>query len=186
MIRPTCAFLFLTGIVLANVLVAGEHGIQMQAVSPWNDPNGYTPVVVTVEATREVDLTVRVDSGDGGATATVRVAEGRRWVAAAVVRQAHSPPTRGSTGPVVGLVLVLEAFPAHAGIDRGHTSEAIRSSGIPRPRGDRPLSAKGCDLRVMHSPPTRGSTRAGKARLRTGVRIPRPRGDRPGVAFPTG
>jgi len=77
MIRPTCAFLFLTGIVLANVLVAGEHGIQMQAVSPWNDPNGYTPVVVTVEATREVDLTVRVDSGGGGATATVRVAEGR-------------------------------------------------------------------------------------------------------------
>lgn len=81
MIRPTLALL-VVGLLtisasLADGLIAGEHGVQMQAVSPWNDPHGYTPVVVTVEAPREIDLNLRVESDSGSATATVRVAEGR-------------------------------------------------------------------------------------------------------------
>lgn len=81
MIRPTLALLVVgllaTCALLADGLSAGEHGIQMQAVSPWSDPNGYTPVVVTVEATREIDLNLHIDSDGSGARATIRVAEGR-------------------------------------------------------------------------------------------------------------
>ena len=72
------AALFAGGL-FAGGLFAGEHGITMQAVSPWSDPNGYTPVVVTVEATRETELNLRIaaDDGGGGAAATIRVSEGR-------------------------------------------------------------------------------------------------------------
>ncbi len=80
MIRPLVVF-FAVGLLVANgcgsVLFAGEHGIQIQAVSPWNDPNGYTPVVVTIDATREIDLDLRIDGDGSSARAVVRVAEGR-------------------------------------------------------------------------------------------------------------
>lgn len=81
MIRPILALVVVSLLAASALLTpgvfAGEHGIQMQAVTPWNDPNGYTPVVVTVEATREIDLELHIDSDAGGATAMVRVTEGR-------------------------------------------------------------------------------------------------------------
>lgn len=82
MIRPTMMFLIaalFAGGLFTGALFAGEHGITMQAVSPWSDPTGYTPVVVTVEATREIELTLRIaaNDGGGGAAATIRVSEGR-------------------------------------------------------------------------------------------------------------
>ena len=69
----------LVAALFAGGLFAGEHGITMQAVSPWSDPTGYTPVVVTVEATRETELNLRIaaNDGSGGAAATIRVSEGR-------------------------------------------------------------------------------------------------------------
>lgn len=76
MSRPIIARV-LASLLVASGLCAGEHGINLQAVSPWSDPHGYTPVVVTVDATREVELDLAI-SGDGsGARATVRVSEGR-------------------------------------------------------------------------------------------------------------
>jgi hypothetical protein len=81
MIRPALQVLIVGllagGALVANGLHAGEHGIQMQAVSPWNDPGGYTPVVVTVDATRELELDVLIASESGSARSTIRVSEGR-------------------------------------------------------------------------------------------------------------
>ncbi len=64
-------------LVLAGVLATAEHGIQIQATSPWNDPHGYTPVVITVSAPRDVDLQIAIDSNGASARATIRVPDGR-------------------------------------------------------------------------------------------------------------
>lgn len=69
--------LLLGGLLTTSTLAAGEHGIQIHAVSPWHDPTGYTPVVVTVDATREIELDLRISSDGSGARATVRASGGR-------------------------------------------------------------------------------------------------------------
>lgn len=63
--------------LLIGCTFAGENGISVHAVSPWNDVNGYTPVVITVNAPREVTLDVRLITTGPSARATIRVAEGR-------------------------------------------------------------------------------------------------------------
>jgi hypothetical protein len=94
MIRPLVVLLaiaLLAALGGGAALCAGEHGIQFQAVSPWNDPNGYTPVVVTVDATREIDLDLYIDGDGSSARAVVRVAEGR-----AARQTILLPPSNGS------------------------------------------------------------------------------------------
>ncbi len=109
------------------------------------------------------------------------------------------PPTRGSTlcrrcSPEGGVV-----SPAHAGIDLGALPVFVHALGLPRPRGDRPVT--GSIVAGEHSspPPTRGSTCRGpgqrlprsvspahagidprhSGRELAGCCLPRPRGDRP-------
>lgn len=64
-------------LMLAGFALSGENGISVHAVSPWNDVNGYTPVVVTVNAPQDVTLDVRLITTGPSARATIRVAEGR-------------------------------------------------------------------------------------------------------------
>ncbi|MBA3701096.1 MAG: hypothetical protein H0W78_19780 [Planctomycetes bacterium] len=103
MIRPFTALLVVALLTIhavrvegmfAGALFAGEHGIQMQAVSPWNDPTGYTPVVVTVDATREIDLDLRIAGDSGSAHATVRVSAGRAARQTILLPPSNSDSTR--------------------------------------------------------------------------------------------
>ena len=114
-------------------------------------------------------------------------------------RRAVSPPTRGWTSSLEGLLEFSRGFPAHAGMDRIHDIRQRLSVGFPRPRGDGPRLRAVCWLATTVSPPTRGWTvikgmwtflgsgfpaHAGmdpptRPRCPTRKRFPRPRGDGP-------
>ena len=109
------------------------------------------------------------------------------------------PPTRGSTLLTQTDEIAPHGSPAHAGIDRDQPRVFDRESRLPRPRGDRPDFPSGLLYLPEAPPPTRGSTRDGRARrwrpcgspAHAGIdpvaklvdlpdgRLPRPRGDRP-------
>jgi len=50
----------------------------------------------------------------------------------------------------------LEAFPAHAGMNRVTETMLVIASGVPRTRGDEPLWIIGVDTIKKRSPHTRG------------------------------
>ena len=112
---------------------------------------------------------------------------------------AAPPPTRGSTRPRRDRKSCGGGSPAHAGIDLAWAAFMACFAGLPRPRGDRPLSGvRGLPLSVA-PPPTRGSTchlldwcgRTTGSPAHAGIDprltpcdavrigLPRPRGDRP-------
>ena len=72
---------------------------------------------------------------------------------------AAPPPTRGST-PLRGeLGPGVVGSPAHAGIDPSSVPRERPLRGLPRPRGDRPITLTPHDPEWWAPPPTRGSTR---------------------------
>ena len=125
-----------------------------------------------------------------------------RW---ASVQRASSPRARGSTLDTACGAVVMDVFPARAGINltRGRRSTARTS--LPRARGDQPFPWLMAHFEAMSSPRARGSTlqlasddtidwvfpaRAGINRppalqrlARSG--LPRARGDQPGHACAT-
>ena len=110
-----------------------------------------------------------------------------------------SPRTRGSTPSHDGARHHRVGFPAYAGIDPSLRRCRGPSSGLPRVRGDRPVSSQGAVGFNRASPRTRGSTLLDRAAarahrgfpayagidplhphdLRVEVGLPRVRGDRP-------
>ena len=116
-------------------------------------------------------------------------------------RRLLPPPTRGSTLCQTVWICPGLASPAHAGIDPTHNPSTRRTSGFPRPRGDRPLDRDEMGKSIKLPPPTRGSTswpgvrpccpaaspaHAGidpsmNAKVSPWCSFPRPRGDRPAL-----
>jgi len=110
-----------------------------------------------------------------------------------------SPRARGSTPDEAAVLQKVIGFPARAGIDPGTRRIISGCSGLPRARGDRPLSGHGPRLAQEASPRARGSTQSrpcgrksiGGFPARAGIdllplplphphlRLPRARGDRP-------
>lgn len=64
-------------LLLSSTLIAGEHGITIQASCPWKAPFGYTPIVITAEAPRDLTLTVAVGDERARATSTIHLAGSR-------------------------------------------------------------------------------------------------------------
>jgi uncharacterized Tic20 family protein len=62
-------------LILACAAIAGDAGIQVQAISPWSDPYGYTPVIVRVSAARAVELDVRIAAFGPSARTVIRVGD---------------------------------------------------------------------------------------------------------------
>ena len=84
--------------------------------------------------------------------------DGPSWVADPQLGAPASPHTRGWT-PVARVGAVqLVGFPAHAGMDRGRSSDATPSSRLPRTRGDGPVITVRLDGHRQASPHTRGWT----------------------------
>ena len=121
-----------------------------------------------------------------------------------IFRQVVSPPrTRGSTSRPPFDDRTPGVSPAHAGIDPGSTGRASLLLGLPRARGDRPLSPAIRSWRRESPPRTRGSTlsacstpflpavspaHAGidlsfKSGKTLQIGLPRARGDRPHKRF---
>ena len=65
-------------ILFACTLPAADHGIRVEAVSPWSDNHGYTPVVVSVSAPRDATLDVSVQAFGPTAQGIIRVSDGRQ------------------------------------------------------------------------------------------------------------
>ena len=116
---------------------------------------------------------------------------------------ACSPPARGWTVHLLGHHRRHVVFPARAGMDRRRGASRSPRPGVPRPRGDGPMSGCSRSCAVSCSPPARGWTwvvnsteiprsvfparagmdRARKGATRSGLRVPRPRGDGPKAAI---
>ena len=114
----------------------------------------------------------------------------------------RSPPARGWPGDRGAAVRRRRAFPARAGMARRPVGRSKATFGVPRPRGDGPMTAVLRSTMRMRSPPARGwpveahagadippafPARAGMARCDSGHgtlrrRVPRPRGDGPLIA----
>ena len=114
--------------------------------------------------------------------------------------EAASPHTRGWT--VTGTIEAYAdtGFPAHAGMDPGPTRPRRRRPGLPRTRGDGPVSSADSRSAARASPHTRGWTLGQRERAAAGrgfpahagmdpraickdaatLRLPRTRGDGPG------
>ena len=113
--------------------------------------------------------------------------------------EASPPHPRGSTLGALAPMLPARVSPAPAGIDRGASACRAQATGLPRTRGDRPLSGHGAAPWCSSPPHPRGSTLARmldeakpyvspapagidprrSTKRRTRGRLPRTRGDRP-------
>ena len=78
--------------------------------------------------------------------------------AAAMMPRACSPHTRGWTECVPGGAELSTVFPAHAGMDRLSSAPAAAAAGVPRTRGDGPISRWESSCGISCSPHTRGWT----------------------------
>lgn len=65
-------------LAVVGVLVGADHGIRVEATSPWSDAHGYTPVIVTVSAPKDVSVDVTVLSIGPTARTIIRAPEGRQ------------------------------------------------------------------------------------------------------------
>jgi len=65
-------------LAFAGVLTAADHGIRVDATSPWSDAHGYTPVIITVSAPKDIEVDVQVQSSSPSARALIRAPEGRQ------------------------------------------------------------------------------------------------------------
>ena len=72
--RPFLLLAF-AAVSIASVLAAAEP-IRIEAVSPWEDANGYSPVVVTVSSDRDATLTLTARTMTAEGTANVTVPAG--------------------------------------------------------------------------------------------------------------
>ena len=73
-------------------------------------------------------------------------------------RSLASPHTRGWTSPGDPPAQVRSGFPAHAGMDRAHARGSAHARGLPRTRGDGPVSSVLGVGENEASPHTRGWT----------------------------
>jgi hypothetical protein len=62
----------------AGTLAAADHGIRVEATSPWSDAHGYTPVIVTVSSPKDAEVDVLVQAIGPTARTTIRAPEGRQ------------------------------------------------------------------------------------------------------------
>ena len=74
------------------------------------------------------------------------------------VRTRASPHTRGWTAHEPTRRARAQGFPAHAGMDPGRPAAVATSSGLPRTRGDGPVTGSPSACAVGASPHTRGWT----------------------------
>ena len=77
-------------------------------------------------------------------------AQAQRWLA--------PPPTRGWTRTEERAPPAAHGSPAHAGMDLQHPARVRVNQGLPRPRGDGPMSRTSSRSPIMAPPPTRGWT----------------------------
>ncbi len=75
-----------------------------------------------------------------------------------------TPHARGSTAELRKAELLLQVYPACAGIDRGRSRVIGRPASLPRMRGDRPLNGAITPTVSLFTPHARGSTQGGAGR----------------------
>ena len=90
-----------------------------------------------------------------------------------------SPHTRGWTPAPSSASPARPGFPAHAGMDPGQGAVIVVGKGLPRTRGDGPVTRITGVRTELASPHTRGWTHRQAAREAGGSRLPRTRGDGP-------
>ena len=63
-----CLFLFLACFI---TLTAGEMGVVVSASTPWTDPKGYTPVVITIQSPNDTAINLRTVSNKSSASVSL-------------------------------------------------------------------------------------------------------------------
>ena len=98
--------------------------------------------------------------------------DGPVFVLPSPLNRSASPHTRGWTLDALAKVDLEPGFPAHAGMDPSSCADRPSPSGLPRTRGDGPLTSAVTKGYGEASPHTRGWTRRGRAAAAPGRGFP--------------